>query len=122
MAGLESCPTVSARCRMEPVPEKPVPLLRLTIYLLIVGVCGAVACRELYYGLACESTNATVVAIGKADRPGSQTSGFWAQYEYFEDQGARHPGRAESFNFSLDATISPTVFPGDILDSQFLRL
>jgi formylglycine-generating enzyme required for sulfatase activity len=103
------------------VPQKPLPLIRLAIYLLIVGVCGAVACRELYYALACESTTATVIAVGKTGRPGSRTSGFWAQYEYFDDPGERHLGRAESFNFSLDATISPTVFPGDTLDIQFLR-
>jgi len=95
--------------------------LRLTIYLLIVGVCGAVACRELYYALACESTSATVVAIGKTGRPGGRTSGFWAQYEYFDDQGDRYLGRAESFHFALDGTISPTVAPGDIFDIQFLR-
>jgi hypothetical protein len=106
---------------MNAVPERPLPLLRLALYLLIVGVCGAVACRELYYALACESTTAAVVAIGKTGGKGSRTSGFWAQYEYLDDQGERHLGRAESFNFALDGTISPTVGPGDILDIQFLR-
>src|SRR5882724_1344844 len=84
------------RCRMSTVPPKPLPLLRLTIYLLLVGGCGAVACRELYYALAGESTNATVVAMGKTGRPGSRTGGFWAQYEYFDTQGEPHLGRAES--------------------------
>jgi hypothetical protein len=106
------------------VPEKPVPLLRLVLYTLIVGVCGTVACREFYYALACESTTATVVAIGwtKNARPGSRSSsGFWGQYEYFDTLGERHIGRAVSFTYTLDGTICPTTVPGDILAVQFFR-
>jgi hypothetical protein len=104
------------------VPEKPLPLVRLSVYLLIAGTCGTVTCREVYYALACESTTATVVAIGRTKNagPGSQSnSGFWGQYEYFDTQGERRLGRAVSFTYTLDGTISPTNVPGDVLAVQF---
>jgi hypothetical protein len=45
----------------------------------------------------------------------------WGQFEYVDTQGERHLGRADSFSFTLDGTITPTTGRGDVLDVQFFR-
>src|SRR5438094_1011430 len=87
------------------------PLWRLAAYVLIVGVCGTVAARELYYGVAAQRTTATIVMMGQAGR--GRAVRYWADYEYFDGQQARHTNRADS--------VHPATNPGDAIEIQYLR-
>ena len=86
------------------------PLLRLLVYLLILGACGAVAMWELYYALCSSTTTGTVIAVGRTSR--SRSAAYWADYEYFDADQARHVGRA---------TVHPTTNPFDLVEVQYLR-
>src|SRR4051794_16989042 len=88
------------------------PLLRLALYLLILGGCGAVAGYELYYAVAANSTTATVLAVSNP-APGQRALRYAAQYEYFDQLQQRHVARAEG--------VPPTTNLGDEIDVQYLR-
>jgi hypothetical protein len=95
--------------------------VRLGLYVIVFALCAAVAAREAYYFLAGTTTTGTVVAFGKTGQPGGRSSGYWADYEYFDAQGDRHVHRARSFTFSLDAAIPTTTQVGDSVEVQYLR-
>jgi hypothetical protein len=102
--------------------RKPLPLLRLAIYVIGIVVCGSVAGRETFYALAGVTTTGTIVTVGRYVSKGSgRTSGFWGEYEYFDADNVRHVGRADSFSFLPNGVVSPTAHPGDAVDIQFLR-
>ena len=91
---------------------KPLPVLRLALYLLIFIGCGAVAGHELYYALFANTTTATILSAGRT--AGSlRHARFWAEYEYFDAQQIRHVARADD--------VYPTTKPGDDVEVQYLR-
>src|SRR5437763_65541 len=92
--------------------RKPLPVLRLVVYLLILAGCGALACHELFYWVFANNTEATVVMVGKtAGRPRSVR--YWADFEYFDAQGNQHTGRFDN--------VHPATYPGDPIEIQYLR-
>jgi hypothetical protein len=97
---------------MSETSRKPLPYLRLALYLVILGGCGAVAAHELYYAVCGDTVPATILAAGRT--PGSlRNARFWAEYEYFDAQQVRHVGRADD--------VHPTTSRGDVVEVQYLR-
>ena len=92
--------------------EKRLPWVRLVIYLIIVGICGAVAAYELFYALAGDTTTATILAVGRTS-PMRRTSTYWAEYEFFDADQVRHVGRSDF--------VHPTTKPFDLVEVQYLR-
>ena len=96
---------------MSKAANAPLPLWRLAAYVVILGVCGVLASRELYYAIAAERSTATVVMMGQAGR--GRAVRYWADYEYFDARQVRHVGRADS--------VHPATNPGDEIAVQYLR-
>jgi hypothetical protein len=88
------------------------PVLRLAGYVLVCGLCGAVASHEVYYALASNTTTATVLALGATPNAG-RSARYWVEYAYFDTQRARHVGRAEG--------VYPSMRPGDGIGVEYLR-
>ncbi len=92
--------------------DKPMPVLRLGVYLLILAVCGGVAAHELYYWLGGNIATGTILKVGKVTRL-QRTFRFWADYEYFDHAHVRHVGRAEN--------VAPVTRAGEQIVVQYLR-
>ena len=95
---------------MDEPSRTSLPWLRLLAYLLVLGVCGAVAGYEFYYLLLGVRTTGVVTAVGRTGR--TRTATFWAQYEYVDLHGERRAGKVNS--------VPPPTEPGDTLDVTFL--
>jgi hypothetical protein len=99
---------------MSEASQKPLPLVRLAVYVLIFAGCGAVVVYEVYHALGCNSVMGTVRSVGSKSAGGPRSgSYFFADYEYLDAAGVRHTGRA---NYVL-----ATTRPGDQIEVQYFR-
>lgn len=92
--------------------QKPLPLIRLAVYVLIVVGCGAVLAREVYYALGCDSALGTVRSIGTT-RTSGRSAVYHANYDYLDAHEALHTGRAEY--------VFPNLEPGTRVRVQYFR-
>ena len=90
--------------------KERLPMLRLVIYLIILGVCGFVTLRELFYALGGDTTTATVRSVSKTSAS-RRTATFVAEYEYTDAGNNRHVGKAN---------VHPTTRPFDVIEIQYL--
>lgn len=90
---------------------RPLPWLRLVIYVLILVGCGYVAGREAYFGLASNITEGTAVRLGSTGT--GRGTRYWAEFEYLDTQNAPH--------LLLVNPSHPATMPGDVAEVQYLR-
>jgi hypothetical protein len=94
-------------------PPRPLPLVRLAVYVLIFTGCGAVAAYDAYYAASSTTTLATVRSVGAVRVGARGGASYVADYEYLDAQGVRHAGRAEG--------VPPVTRAGDQVEVQYLR-
>jgi hypothetical protein len=92
---------------------KPLPLVRLAIYVLMFAGCGAVAVREIYYTLSSNITMATVRSVGKSSVTAKGIVFYFADYEYLDAHEVRHTGRADD--------VPAVTRAGDQVKVQYFR-
>ena len=97
---------------MNIAPRGALPILRLAVYVVIFGACGAVAAHEAYYWLAGTRTTAPVVAVSKTG-PTTHALRYAADYEFLDLGQVRHTGHTDN--------ALPTTNFGDEIEVQYLR-
>ena len=91
---------------------RPLPWLRLFLYVVIFGVCGGVATYEGYCAAVGEITTGTVLRVITSRSVGRRNTQYWAEYEYFDALNGRHIGKAR---------VVPATNPGDVVEVQYNR-